>query len=240
MINCLIIDDEPLAREVLSLHLSGLPGWNIVKQCQSASEALETMINYKIDIIFLDIQMPRIQGTDFLRSLKDPPLVIFTTAHPGYAVEGFELNAVDYLLKPVTPERFMKAIAKVEAMLRPVPNTVSTNIDTAKEQSSINEDHIFIRQDNRQVKVLFDDILFLEAKRDFTQIQLKNKKLLAGFHLKMLEGMLPSRLFMRVHRSYIVRLKAIDAVYGNTVELQGFQVPVSNAHRDELSSVLKL
>ena len=238
MINCLIVDDEPLAREVLSLHLSGLPGWNIVQECQSATEALEAMINHKIDVIFLDIQMPRIQGTDFLRSLKDPPLVIFTTAHPGYAVEGFELNAVDYLLKPVTPERFMRAITKLEAILQPAIATNSA--DKSKEQSSVNEDHIFIRQDNRQVKVLFDDILFLEAKRDFTQIQLKNKKLLAGFHLKMLEGMLPSNLFMRVHRSYIVRLKAIDVVYGNTVELQGFQVPVSSTHKDELSAALKL
>lgn len=236
MINCLIVDDEPLAREIIRMHISKLQGWNIAGECINAMEAYEALINHNIQVMFLDVQMPRILGTDFLRSLKNPPKIIFTTAHPAYAVEGFELNATDYLLKPVTFDRFKQAIAKVEQQFNQSSATV------IPEQSSTitppKENYIFIKQDGKMIKVMFADILFLEAKRDFTMIQLKEKKLLAGFHLKMLEDMLPSSLFMRVHRSYIVRLGAIDTLYGNTVELNGFQIPVSTSSRDALSAAL--
>ena len=235
MIYCLIIDDEPLAREVLRLYLSRLPGWAIAAECENAAQALEALKAHPVQVIFLDIQMPKILGTDFLRSLNRPPKVIFTTAHPGFAVEGFELNAVDYLLKPITFERFADAVKKIEQAI--VPEAPRSEL--AKKDSSADE-FMFIRQDNRQVKVLFSDILFLEAKRDFTSIQLRDKKLLAGFHLKMVEGILPASQFMRIHRSYIVKLSAIDAVYGNTVELRGFQVPVGPAQKEELASKLGL
>ena len=238
MINCLIVDDEPLAREVIRLHISKLPGWSIVQECISAMEAYEALINHDIQVIFLDIQMPRIQGTDFLRSLKNPPKIIFTTAHPAYAVEGFELNAVDYLLKPITFDRFKQAIIKVEQQLN--QGLAVTSPEPHSLAPARQEDFIFIKQDNRLVKVSFADILFLEAKRDFTQIHLKDKKLLAGFHLKMLEDMLPSSLFMRVHRSYIVRLSAIEALSGNIIEMKGFRVPVSNANREALAQALKI
>jgi len=236
MINCLIVDDEPLAREIIRMHILKLQGWNIAGECINAMEAYEALINHNIQVMFLDVQMPRVLGTDFLRSLKNPPKIIFTTAHPAYAVEGFELNATDYLLKPVTFDRFKQAIAKVEQQFNQPSSTA------IPEQSSITtqpkEDYIFIKQDGKMIKVMFADILFLEAKRDFTMIQLKEKKLLAGFHLKMLEDMLPSSLFMRVHRSYIVRLSAIDTLYGNTVELNGFQIPVSTSSREALGKAL--
>ncbi|MEO6001019.1 MAG: LytTR family DNA-binding domain-containing protein [Chitinophagaceae bacterium] len=238
MINCLIVDDEPLAREVIRLHISKLAGWNILQECVSAMEAYEALINHNIQVIFLDIQMPRIQGTDFLRSLKNPPKIIFTSAHPGYAVEGFELNAIDYLLKPITFDRFNQAIAKVEQQLK--PGLTVTPSSSHQSRPDRQEDFIFIKQDTRLVKVSFADILFLEARRDFTQIHLKDKKLLAGFHLKMLEDMLPSSLFMRVHRSYIVRLSAIEALSGNIIEMKGFQIPVSSANREVLAQALKI
>jgi len=238
MINCLIVDDEPLAREVIRMHISKLQGWNIAGECINAMEAYEALINHNIQVMFLDVQMPRILGTDFLRSLKNPPKIIFTTAHPAYAVEGFELNATDYLLKPVTFDRFKQAITKVEQQLN--HTSTSVPIEQSSPIAQPKEDYIFIKQDGRMVKVSFADILFLEAKRDFTMIQLKEKKLLAGFHLKMLEDMLPAALFMRVHRSYIVKLSAIDALYGNTVELQGFQIPVSTSSREALSAALRI
>lgn len=235
MISCMIVDDEPLAREVIRHHLSRFDNWELVQQCLTAGEAFEALMRHKVQVMFLDIQMPNILGTDFLRSLKDPPKIIFTTAHARYAVEGFELNAVDYLLKPIIFERFQEALKKVEALLDPgVALPVSTN------KNPTEEDFIFIKQDGRQNKVLFSDILFLEAKRDFTMIQLKDRKLLAGFHLKMLEGMLPVSKFMRIHRSYIVRLNAIEVVYGNTVELKGFRIPVSPAQKSELTAALRL
>jgi len=238
MINCLIVDAEPLAREVIRMHISKLQGWNIAGECINAMEAYEALINHNIQVMFLDVQMPRILGTDFLRSLKNPPKIIFTTAHPAYAVEGFELNATDYLLKPVTFDRFKQAITKVEQQLN--HTSTSVPIEQSSPIAQPKEDYIFIKQDGRMVKVSFADILFLEAKRDFTMIQLKEKKLLAGFHLKMLEDMLPAALFMRVHRSYIVKLSAIDALYGNTVELQGFQIPVSTSSREALSAALRI
>lgn len=239
MINCIIVDDEPLARDVISMHVSKMPGWNIVQKCSNAMEAYEALINHHVQVIFLDIQMPRIQGMDFLRSLKNPPKIIFTTAFSSYAVEGFELNAVDYLLKPITFGRFKQAIAKVEQELThstPVVFEIPGNVPLP----AAHEDFIFIKQDNRLVKVSFGDILFLEARRDFTQLQLKDKKILAGFHLKMLEDMLPSSLFMRVHRSYIVKLSAIEVLTGNTIEMKGFLVPVSNSNRNALALALRI
>lgn len=238
MINCLIVDDEPLAREVIRMHISKLQGWNIAGECINAMEAYEALINHNVQVMFLDVQMPRILGTDFLRSLKNPPKIIFTTAHPAYAVEGFELNATDYLLKPVTFDRFKQAITKVEQQLNHTSTVVP--VEQSSPIAQPKEDYIFIKQDGKMVKVSFADILFLEAKRDFTMIQLKEKKLLAGFHLKMLEDMLPAALFMRVHRSYIVKLSAIDALYGNTIELQGFQIPVSTSSREALSAALRI
>ncbi len=239
MINCIIVDDEPLAREIIRMHLSKLSGWNIIQECINAMEAYEALINNNVQVIFIDIQMPRIQGVDFLRSLKNPPKIIFTTAHSSYAVEGFELNAIDYLLKPITFDRFKQAITKVEQQISQSTSAVS-EVPGVAMLPPLHEDFIFIKQDNRLVKVSFADILFLEARRDFTQIQLKDKKILAGFHLKMLEDMLPSSLFMRVHRSYIVKLNAIEVLVGNMIEMKGFQIPVSSSNRSALALVLRL
>lgn len=238
MINCIIVDDEPLAREVIRMHLSAFPGWNIQQECINAMEAYEALIKHTVQVIFLDVQMPRIYGTDFLRSLKNPPAIIFTTAHPSYAVTGFELNAIDYLLKPVTVDRFKQAIIKVEQHLN--QGATAGNAEAVQAMASCQDDFIFIKQDSRLVKVSFGDILFLEAKRDFTWIQLREKKLLAGFHLKMLEDMLPSSIFMRVHRSYIVRLHAIEALSHNILEIKGFKIPVSSANRGALTLALKI
>lgn len=238
MINCIIVEDEPLAREMIRMHISKLDGWNIVRECRDAMEAYEVLINHTVEVVFLDIQMPRIQGVDFLRSLKNPPRVIFITAHANYAVEGFELNAVDYLLKPVTFERLRQAAEKVALLSK---QGIHVNNDsTVPTPASPADDFIFIKQDSRLIKVNFVDILFVEAKRDFTQVYLKDKKLLAGFHLKMLEDMLPPAFFMRVHCSFIVRLGAIEALSGNIIEIGNFRIPVSSSHRNELAAALKI
>jgi DNA-binding LytR/AlgR family response regulator len=238
MINCIIVDDEPLARQMIRMHLSQLSNWCIVQECVHALEAYEALHRHDVQVMFLDIQMPHLKGNDFLRSLRKPPLIVFTTAYADYALEGFELNAVDYLLKPITFDRFRQAVEKVHHQLSLPPGDTAPAI--TQPAPLLKEDFIFIKQDNRQVKVSYQDILFLEAKRDFTKIYLRNKTLLAGFHLKMLEDLLPASLFLRVHRSYMVSLPAITAVYGNTVEIEGHQVPVSPGYREALNAALKL
>lgn len=239
MINCIIVDDEPLARDMIRLHLSSFPGWHIVQECMNALEAYEALLENKVQVMFLDIQMPKIKGNDFLRSLKSPPLVVFTTAYADFAVEGFELNVFDYLLKPVTPERFRQCVEKVESFLF---TDRAENIDVQQPAAMPDQtnNYLFIRQDNKLVKVMYDDILFLEARRDFTKIYLKDRSILTGYHLKMMEEMLPASQFLRVHRSYMIAVKAVTAVYGNTVEINSFQVPVGANYKETLHTALKI
>jgi DNA-binding LytR/AlgR family response regulator len=221
---------------VLKTHLSHFANWQVVSECKKATEAYETLHQTPIDVLFLDIHLPLISGTDFLRSLKNPPLVVFTTAYSQYAVEGFELSAVDYLLKPITLERFGQAVEKVQEKLSlPV---VSVQAQAALQHEE--KDYLFLKQDYKQVKVRFQDILFLEAQRDFTRLYLKDRLLLASFHLKMLEKLLPSPTFVRAHRSYIVALEAITAFYGNTLEVGIHRIPIGGHFKEAMMTALQL
>ena len=223
-IRCMIVDDEPLAREIIKNHIAATPELTLVKTCMNASEAYEGIHQHQIDLIFLDIQMPVITGTEFLRSLRNPPLVIFTTAFHNYAIEGFELNSVDYLLKPVTYERFYQSIQRVKDRLR-------LNIP------SINEpvvDYLFIKQDSRLIRVNFDNIRYIEAEKDFSSVVTEDRKLLAGMHLKMFESMLPENLFVRVHRSFIVNLSKVGSINGNMVELGKTEIPIGGNYKENL------
>ena len=229
-ITCMIVDDEPLARDILKNHIANTPGLMLVKTCMNATEAFEGLYEHKPQLIFLDIQMPVITGIDFLRSLKNPPLVIFTTAYQNYAVEGFELNSVDYLLKPITYERFYQAIEKVRERVGHSP-----------QQKNIQEpDYVFIRQDHKLVKVKFEDIQYIEAEKDFSMVFLKEKKLLAGIHLKMFEDILPVNSFMRVHRSFIINTNHVTAITGNMVEIGKSQIPIGGSFKEELMKRLRL
>jgi DNA-binding LytR/AlgR family response regulator len=226
-IRCMIVDDEPIARDILRNHIGATPGLQLLKSCMNASEAYEGLHEHAIDLIFLDIQMPVITGTDFLRSLRNPPLVIFTTAYHNYAVEGFELNSVDYLLKPITYERFYQAIQKVRERMAVKPVQVQIPVD-----------YIFIKQDSRLVRIHFNDIRYIEAEKDFSTVFTTDKKWLAGMHLKMFESMLPEQQFFRVHRSYIVNLSKISSINGNMVELGQTQIPIGANYRPELMKKL--
>ncbi|TWF39584.1 LytTR family two component transcriptional regulator [Chitinophaga polysaccharea] len=231
-INCMIVDDEPIARDILQTYIQRVPELELVKSCRNATEAYEGLYGQQVDLIFLDIQMPVITGTEFMRSLRKPPLVVFTTAYSSYAVEGFELNSVDYLLKPITFERFYQAVQKVNERMAikqiPVPETEHQ------------PDYLFIRQDNRLVRVEHDQILYIQAERDFSSVYLKETRLLAGMHLKLFEDLLPLKQFLRVHRSYIVNLKAIRAIKGNVIELENAEVPIGASNREELFQRLQL
>ncbi len=228
----MVVDDEPIARDILQTYIQRVPELELVKSCRNATEAYEGLYSQQVDLIFLDIQMPVITGTEFMRSLRKPPLVVFTTAYSSYAVEGFELNSVDYLLKPITFERFYQAVQKVTE--RMAMNQVRVP------ETKNHPDYLFIRQDNRLVRVEHDQIFYIQAERDFSSVYLKETRILAGMHLKLFEDILPPSQFLRVHRSYIVNLKAIRAIKGNVIELENAEVPIGASSREELFQRLQL
>lgn len=235
-INCLIIDDEPLARSLIKAFLSKKTDFNIIGECINPADAYELLVNNEIHVIFLDIQMPVVSGIDFLQSLKYPPKIIFTTAHSNFAADAFDLNAVDYIVKPITEDRFEQALDKLKSSFfanNETFNKIAVN--------TILIDYIFFKTDGKLVKIQFDDIVYLEALKDFTKVYLRNKKtILVGDHLKAVEGNLPAGLFMRVHRSFLVSLKAITGIFGNTLELGSIQLPVGGNYKDQLFTVLNI
>ncbi|MCE7990882.1 MAG: response regulator transcription factor [Roseivirga sp.] len=226
-VNCLILDDEPIARDIIKAHVSKVSGWQVVGSCQRATEAYEVLLNKEVDVIFLDIEMPGTTGIDFLKSLKKPPLVIFTTAYQQYAVDGFDLNIADYLLKPITIERFLQAVEKVKQLL--------TNTPEATEAS-----HCFIKHEGKLVKIQFEDIAYIQAEKDFSSLYLSHEKLFVSMHLKMFEDLLPSHSFTRIHRSYIIPHGKVEAINGNTVQIKGTEIPIGSSYKEALFKALKI
>lgn len=235
MIKALIVDDEPLAQDVLETYIERLPDITLVKKCENAFEAREALKDNNIDLMFLDIQMPQLTGIDFLKSLSTPPVVIFTTAYPDYAVEGFELDAVDYLLKPISMDRFMKSVDK------------ATEIINARKSEHSGEDHddkdfFFVKADKKLVKCNYDDILYIEGLKDYVIIRQKEGRVITLQTMKSLEKKLPSDIFKRIHRSYIVNLQKIQAIVGNMVELmekgKAKHIPIGKNYRDDLLEII--
>lgn len=226
LIRCLIVDDEPLAREIIQTYLSRIPNWEVVKTCINAEEAYEALMQAEVDVLFLDIQMPVVSGIDFLRSLKNPPLVVFTTAYSHYAVEGFALHAADYLLKPITINRFFQAVERVQELL-----TLKQNpLKLTEEKPS----YIFVKHDGRLVKIYLDEIQYIRAEKDFSTVYLRDKKLLLSMHLKLLEASLPTNLFQRVHRSFIINPAKITSIYGNMVFIGDTEIPIGANYKEDL------
>lgn len=229
VLNCMVVDDEPIARDLLKSYISKISGLHLVKSCMNATEAYEGLYQHKVDLIFLDIHMPVITGTDFLRSLRNPPMVIFTTAYQHYAVEGFELNSVDYLLKPIIFERFYQSVQKVFER-----NAFKTN----SQETAISPNHLFIKQNNRLIRVNFDQILYIQAEKDFSSFYLEDKRILAGMHLKIFEATLPENLFIRVHRSYIINISKLTSIKGNIIEISHYEIPIGANYKEDLYSKL--
>jgi len=231
--NCMIVDDEPIARNILKNYIGQLPILNLAKVCSNAMEAYEGLHEYKVDLVFLDVQMPVITGVDFLRSLRNPPLVIFTTAFSKFAMEGYELNLVDYLLKPITFERFYLSVQKFMERFE----NRKTNIETLNELP----DYTFIKQDSRLIRINYDDVNYIIADRDYCTMHfIDNKKLLVSMHLKLMEGLLSGKWFVRVHRSYIVNFKKIKLIKGNAIELNGIEIPIGANYKELLFERLQL
>ncbi len=229
---CLIIDDEELARELLETHLSQLNDFELVGSCSSAIEASSLLQQKTVDLLFLDIEMPVLKGTDFFKNLMHKPMVIFTTAYRDYAVEGFELNAVDYILKPITFQRFFKAIEKFTSLQNSNPKTALTAVLTSKEE------YIFIRTDRKQLKVTFDSILYIESLKDYVKIHLKDETHLTKYRISAFEKELDQR-FVRIHRSYIVNSDKITAYTKNDIEIGKAEIPIGENYKENISGFLK-
>lgn len=232
-INCLIVDDEPFARDLLQSFAQKIPYLQVIAVCENAFEAADILQSKQpVDVLITDIQMPQINGMELIKSLPAPPQVIITTAHPDYAVEGFELGVADYLLKPVSFERFFKAINRVNTVLE-------KNKTDGKPISSPINNHLFIKDGTKLTKILFDDILYIEGLKDFISIITVNKKIVTYMRLKDMEEMLPHSRFLRVHKSYIVNLTAIKAITGNSVEMANTDsIIIAKQNKPELIRLL--
>jgi DNA-binding LytR/AlgR family response regulator len=232
-LKCLIVDDEPLAIEIIETYLSRFPNVKIEGKCSNAIKALELLRTKKIDLMFLDIQMPQITGTDFLKSLYNPPKVIFTTAYRDYALDGFELNAIDYLLKPISFERFIKAMDKVFSVISPDETNYKT-INSENEQ-----EYLFIKVDRKMTKIFIDEIVYLESLKDYVVFHLKDKKFITKNTISNYEELLSDRHFLRVHRSYIVSGKKVIAFSSSEIELSNNKkLPIGRNYQKKTLAVL--
>lgn len=229
---CIIIDDEELARRLLKNHLSQLHDFELVASCGSAIEASKILQQETIDLLFLDIEMPVIKGTDFFKNLMHKPRVIFTTAYRDYAIEGFELNAVDYILKPISFQRFFNAIEKFRAL-----QMISITQATEAIMPPRKDDFIYIRKDRKQVKVQFESILYVESLKDYVKIHLDGEIHLTKARISAFKEKLDER-FIRVHRSYIINKDKITAYTKNDIEIGTIEIPIGENFRDNLSPFL--
>ncbi len=220
---CIIVDDEPIALEGMTEYVNRTPFLTLVGRCSNAYEAIEIMSETKIDLIFLDINMPEISGLEMMKSLSYNPMVIFTTAYSEYAVEGFELNAVDYILKPISYNKFLNSAQKALRLYK-LENQESDKID----------DFIYIKVDKKLIKVKLSDILYIESLKDYVLIHTVKGKYTTYLGLNKLIAVLPDTIFVQVHKSYVISANAIDAIDANTIIIGNTTVPIGRAYKTDL------
>lgn len=231
MINTLIIDDEPLALDILESYIAKLPDLNLVAKCDNAIEANDIIQRGEVDLVFLDIKMPQMTGLELVKSLPYPPKIVFTTAYAEHAVEGFDLNATDYLMKPIAFERFLQAV-----------NKVKDTMDPGKGEAS-GEDFFFVKADKKLVKIKFSEILYIEGLKDYVIIKKEEGRVIALQTMKSLQSKLPANIFQRIHRSYIVNIQRINAVVGNSIELtesgKAKHIPIGKNYKEEILTIVE-
>ena len=232
-LRCLLIDDEPPALKVLQAHISKLPDLEIVGLCLNAVEAMKVLRQKKVEVMFLDIKMPMIIGTEFLRNLSHPPKVIFVTAYRDYAVDGFELDAVDYLVKPVSFERFLKAIDRLQR------NGAVTTLPEEKAFQPNPNAFVYVKADKAMHKIYVNDILYLESLKDYVKLFfIGGKHLLIKQSISAMENLLSEHQFLRVHRSYIISLNKISGYTNASVKMQQTEIPIGRLYKQTVMSSL--
>lgn len=232
---CLAVDDEPPALEVLKKYINAVQHLELAGTCADAIEALTFLQNHSVDLLFLDIQMPQLLGTDLIRTLKKPPKVIFTTAFRKFAIEGFELDAVDYLLKPISFERFLKAVNKVmETSLQATDQSFNGN----NKPNNHTDAFISLRADRKNLKISLNDILYIESLKDYIKVVTTGKTIITKQSISSIEEMLPKENFIRIHRSYIVALNKIESYTNELIGIAKQELPISRMYKLEVSKLL--
>ncbi|HEV3250840.1 MAG TPA: response regulator transcription factor [Puia sp.] len=230
MIKCIIVEDEPLAQQVIQNHLQRITKFELVATCNDATEALATLKTQEVDLIFLDIRLPGLSGLNFLKQLKTPPLIVLTTAYPNYALESYEFNVIDYLLKPISFDRFLKAVNKI------IDNRLFSSI-----QADMNDafsDHIFIKSGSKFFKVKFSEIIYIQGMRDYLKIHTTDYTLVTHQTMNDIEKTMPGKMFLRVHKSYIVAILHIKVIYGNSIEIDNTTIPIGESYKNAVMNLI--
>lgn len=258
-IRCLIVDDEPLALDVLNSYIQRIEGLELIGRCENALQAFALMQEQTVDLLFLDIQMPKLDGIEFLKTLQQKPKIIFTTAYRDYAIEAFEMDAVDYLLKPIPFSRFLKALSKAYSQFQQAANNANEAPTTPALASSIiiapgisslpnlsaeegvplqTADSIIVRADKKMIKVPLEDIQYIESLKDYVIIHVGGRRIVTKQKISYLEQKLPDGKFLRIHRSFLVALNKIQAFSPNHVEINGQELPIGRSYKSEVAKVL--
>jgi DNA-binding LytR/AlgR family response regulator len=230
LLKCIIIEDEVLAQDVIKSHLARIGSLELAGVYRNAPEAEEALKNQEIDIMFLDIRLPGMSGLQFLRGLKDPPLVVLTTAYAEYALESYEFNVIDYLLKPISFERFSRAVGKIQ--------DGRLYSAAGRDADPYSSDHIFIKSNSKFFRVNFSEILYIQGMKDYLKIHTADYALVTHQTMNDLEKSLPARQFIRVHKSYIVALRQIRTIYGNSVELGKVTIPIGINYKESVMNLI--
>lgn len=225
---CIVIDDEPLARQGMELNIAAVQSLQLVGTFSNAFAAGDYLRSNEVDLLFLDINMPEITGLDFLKAIRNPPMAIFTTAYPQFALESYELDAIDYLVKPIRIERFLKAVNKAENYHKMLDQEMSNN-----HVESIADDFVFVKADRRYFKIFFKDILFIEGLKDYVVIYTAETKVITSMNVKTIASQLPPALFARISKSYIVNVQHITSFDSELVYVNEHELPLGQIYRDE-------
>ncbi len=238
MIKCLIVDDEPLGIKVIENHINKADGFSVVKTFENALDASEYLRNNQVDIMFLDINMPQLSGMEMLKILESPPLVVITTAHQEYAIDSFEFNVIDYLIKPVSFPRFMKTINKIHKLysVKAPSDVEKTGVGLAE-----SDEIIFLKVDKKIIKIFFNEILFIESLKDYVRVITEHGNYITHMNLNKITTSLPETKFLRIHRSYTIALDKIKAIDGNSIEIANKSIPIGrNYLKDAKKKILNL
>ncbi|GAA4436142.1 LytTR family DNA-binding domain-containing protein [Pontibacter saemangeumensis] len=232
-LRCIAVDDEPLALDIIESYIGKLPFLKLVRTCSSATEAMQVLQEEQVDLMFLDIEMPELTGIQFLNILKHQPLIIFTTAYPDYALEGFNQDAVDYLLKPIPFDRFLKAVTKAQERLQRNGRDREAPLAAPTPQAAPEHDFMFVKADYKTIRVDFKDILWIEGLKDYIIIQTKDQKIITLLSMnKMMEKLQDSK-FLRVHRSFIVSLQKIDSIEKSRIRIGSKEIPIGEVYKEQ-------